>query len=341
MKIEYRTDSADNSQSEVWTFEITHGFFLTRVLTQRIGKRRRQHIIRLGIEGDDYRGEYLQHDYSLASAFLQADWQAQLMKFQNQPHEVIIGFATYDVELDALGKEILIPSTQSSRLLHFDISLGLDFISEDSGRSTWFEVPEENVPYMLFKLDIGVKRVEDLGSVLEFRKYDRFQILADFCKSQGKVNQNQDHSHLRCALPEGFHIDETGIPGAPQSEMPEMQGGGQVQAVGTSFKKENIEIVRLRYGKSVNLEFLTDVVLQIEPDNINSKNGYAVAVEKDGLKLAYIPEQENQVYFELLERVGGRAKCDARIWFAPPTNEPDRPSSAITLYCIPALTDKS
>jgi hypothetical protein len=187
LEIEYRTDSADNSQSEVWTFEITHGFFLTRLLTQRIGKRRRQHIIRLGIEGDDYRGEYLQHDYSLARAFLQADWQAQLLKFQNQPHEVIIGFATYDVELDAFGEEVLIPSTQSSRLLHFVTSLGLDFITEDSGRSTWFEVPEENVPYMLFKLDIGVKRVEDLGSVLEFRKYDRFQILADFCKSQGKV----------------------------------------------------------------------------------------------------------------------------------------------------------
>jgi hypothetical protein len=341
LKIEYRTDSADNSQSELWTYETSHSFLLTRILTQRIGQRRRQHIIRLGIEGDDYQADYLEQEFSRASAFLQADWQELLLKFQNQPHEVIIGFATFDVESDAFGDDNLIPSTQLSSLLHFDRSLGLNFITEESGRTTWFEVPEENVPYMLITLDIGVRRIEDLGSVMEFRKYDRFQTLADFCKSKGREDPRRDHSHLHCQLPEGFHIGDTVAPRVAQSDVPKVHGGGQVQAVGTSFNKANFEIVRLKYGISVGSDFLTDVVLQIEPDNIHSKNGFAVAIQKDFLKLGYISEEENRMYFELLERVGGKAKCDARLWFAPPTNDPNRPSSAITLFCIPALTDKS
>ena len=298
-------------------------------------------MVRLGIEGDDYQADYLQNDFDRARAFLQADWQALMLKFQSQTHEVIIGFATFDVEPDAFGEDVLIPSTQASSLLHFDRSLGLNLITEESGHTTWFEVPEENIPYMLSKLNMGVRRIEDLGSVLEFRKYDRFQTLADFCKSNGREDQRRNHSHLNCPLPEGFHITEAVTPRVPQSDDPKMHGGGEVQAVGTSFNKTNFEIVRLKYGKSVGSEFLTDVVLQIEPGNINSKNGFAVAIQKDSLKLGYISEEENRIYFELLERVGGKAQCDARMWFAPPTNEPDRPSSAITLFCIPALTNVS
>jgi hypothetical protein len=341
LKIEYRTDSADNSQSELWRYETSHSFLLTRILTQRIGERRRQHIIRLGIEGDDSQADYLQNDFNRASAFLQADWQALMLKFQSQPHEVIVGFATFDMEPDAFGEDVLIPSTQASSLLHFDRSPGLNLITEESGLTTWFEVPEENIPYMLSKMDIGVRRIEDLGSVLEFRKYELFQKLANFCKSEGRIDQRRNHSHLYCPLPEGFHINDTVTPRVTQSDVPKMHGGGELQAVGTSFNKANFEIVRLKYGKSVGSEFLTDVVLQIEPDNINSKNGFAVAIQRDTLKLGYISEEENRIYFELLERVGGRAQCDARIWFAPPTNEPDRPSSAITLFCIPALTNVS
>jgi hypothetical protein len=63
--------------------------------------------------------------------------------------------------------------------------------------------------------------------------------------------------------------------------------------------------------------FETTVELRIDPDNFQSKNGYAVQVLRNDFTLGFISDNQSKEVFTYLESVGGAAYCHANIYFSP------------------------
>lgn len=106
--------------------------------------------------------------------------------------------------------------------------------------------------------------------------------------------------------------------------------GAIVDVVGESFYKTSFDAIRSLLNAEVGETVETTVTLNAEPFNKYSKNGNAVSVQKNGLILGHISEDENSEFFDLLKNYNGRGVCDAEIYFAP---EEEVTKNSVRLLC--------
>ena len=114
-----------------------------------------------------------------------------------------------------------------------------------------------------------------------------------------------------------------------------LASGEPFEIVGEYFYAENFETLRLALGADLDDERTELITLMNEPANPNSKNGAAVAVYCQGLKLGHISEQENRQFFDLLKTVGGVATCQGTIWFDDQPVVDDRSNTVELLVAWP------
>jgi hypothetical protein len=112
---------------------------------------------------------------------------------------------------------------------------------------------------------------------------------------------------------------------------PMTEDGEPFEVVGESFNAANFDQLRAMLGAQEDDTVTTDVDLIAEPFNKFSRNGNAVAVQKNGLTLGHISEDENTDFFELLKEHNGRGTCQAEIYFCPVGQTP--PMNSVRLLC--------
>ncbi|MFM5904600.1 MAG: hypothetical protein ACKORF_00630 [Micrococcales bacterium] len=104
-----------------------------------------------------------------------------------------------------------------------------------------------------------------------------------------------------------------------------------VEVVGESFNAENFVKLRKMLQVQAGDTETTQVDLVAEPFNKFSKNGHAVAVQKNGLILGHLSEEVNTEFFDLLKEYNGRGVCQAEIYFCPEGQNP--PMNSVRLLC--------
>lgn len=122
---------------------------------------------------------------------------------------------------------------------------------------------------------------------------------------------------------------------AAQTGANTLASGDPFEIVGEYFYAQNFETLRLALGAELDEERTELITLMNDPANPNSKNGAAVAVYCQGLKLGHISEQENRQFFDLLKTVGGVATCLGNIWFDDQPELDDRSNTVELLVAWP------
>jgi hypothetical protein len=151
--------------------------------------------------------------------------------------------------------------------------------------------------YALVFSRLKISSIEELVAKLKFRDYQSYGVLERFFGEFGReVNRNNRR-----------------YPG----KLPTLEEGAGLPVAGTTFQISNFDEIRCRYGLAVGENLETLVELRVDPDNFQSKSGFAVKILKEGLALGFIKEGYSQQLFEYLETVGGLAQCNANLYFSP------------------------
>lgn len=101
------------------------------------------------------------------------------------------------------------------------------------------------------------------------------------------------------------------------------------ETVGESFRSDNFLRLMKRHFIEPDSRVSFVAMLQLDPNNPNSKSGKAVRVYVEGIHLSYIPESDSFEFFEKIETKGEIAFCECEIWFDDPKLEKPRHSLSL------------
>jgi hypothetical protein len=301
--IEFSAVTADQSIDDLWTLtadedsterddevEIT----LTRVLNEKVARRWREHTITIVVVTKEnfWRMTNCQSSADLlekAGSYLQQEWEVLLAAFEKNANRFVMGCTSYGLSKDEIKK------SAGQHVSYVYRSNELLFQIQRDGFGPWLKLSPELYALVFSRLKIS--SIEELVAKLKFRNYQSYGVLERFFGEFGReVNRNNKR-----------------YPG----KLPTLEEGAGLPVAGTTFQISNFDEIRCRYGLAVGENLETLVELRVDPDNFQSKSGFAVKILKEGLALGFIKEGHSQQLFEYLETVGGRAQCNANLYFSP------------------------
>ena len=98
------------------------------------------------------------------------------------------------------------------------------------------------------------------------------------------------------------------------------------ETVGESFKSSNFVMLMRRDLIEPDTTIQAIARLVLDPSNPNSKTGKAVKVYVGDIHLSFIPEVDNEEFFDKIQERGQSAFCHCEIWFDDPAAEKPRHS---------------
>ncbi len=301
--IEFSAVTADQSIDDLWTLtadedstertdevEIT----LTRVLNQKVARRWREHTITIVVVTKEGFWRMTNCDSSAdllekAGTYLQQEWEVLLAAFEKNANRFVLGCTSYGLSKEEIKNSV------GQNVSYVAKSNELLFQIQRNGFGPWLKLSPELHELMFSKLKVS--SIKDLVSKLKFRDYRFFGVLERFFGEYGR-EVNRD-----------FRKD--------QGKLPTLEEGVGLPVAGTSFQISNFDEIRCRYGLAVGENLETLVELRVDPDNFQSKSGFAVKILKEGLTLGFIKEGHSRELFAYLETVGGIAQCNANLYFSP------------------------
>ncbi len=116
---------------------------------------------------------------------------------------------------------------------------------------------------------------------------------------------------------------------APENTLAQGQYLQYQETVGESFRSNNFLKLMRRHliEADTTSPFLARLVL--DPSNPNSKTGKAVRVYVDEIHLSFIPEVDNEQFFDKIQERGESAFCKCEVWFDDPRS--DKPKHSLRL----------
>lgn len=302
-KVKFKSISADGSIDDKWTLMADKGstngddfveIKLIRELNEKVARRWREHSISLDVSptaefwsmvGANSSADLL----SKAGSYLQTDWESLLRVCETFAFRFTVGCNSYGKSVDEIVK------SNGQFVTYEQYTKELLFKIQRNGSGMWLKLSPELEDLMFFKLKVS--SIEELVSSLKFRNYQPFGVLARFYGDYGREVNLSPVRYSRI--------------------LPTLERGDYIPVVGTTFQMANFDEIRCRNYVAIGDNFQTTVELRIDPDNFQSKNGYAVQVLRNDLTLGFISDNQSKEVFNYLESVGGAAYCHANIYFSP------------------------
>jgi hypothetical protein len=301
--IEFSAVTADKSIDDLWTLtadedstdsadevEIT----LTRVLNEKVARRWREHTLTIVVAPKVNFWHMTKSTSSAdllekAGSYLQQEWATLLSAFEKNATRFVMGCTSYGVSQDEIRK------SKGQQVSYVKSSNELLFQIQVNGSGPWLKLSPELYDLVFAKLKIS--KIEEIAARLKFRDYQTFGVLERYFGEFGRK------------------VDRT--PKFESGKLPTLEEGGWLPVAGTSFQISSFDEIRCRHGLAVGDNLETLVELQIDPDNFQSKSGYAVRILKQGFTLGYIRDDYAEDLFKYLETIGGVARCKANLYFSP------------------------
>jgi hypothetical protein len=101
------------------------------------------------------------------------------------------------------------------------------------------------------------------------------------------------------------------------------------ETVGESFRSDNFLRLMKRHFIEPDSRNQFVAMLELDPNNPNSKSGKAVRVYVEGIHLSFIPELDSFEFFDKIQERGEIAFCGCEIWFDDPKSEKPRHSLSL------------
>ena len=301
--IEFSAVAADKSIDDLWTLtadeDSTDGadeveITLTRVLNEKVARRWREHTLTIVVEPKDNFWHMTKSTSSAdllekAGSYLQQEWETLLSAFDKNANRFVLGCTSYGLSKDEIR------NSKGQHVSYVRRSDELLFQIQRDGSGPWLKLSPELHGLMFSKLK--VTSIKEIVARLKFRDYQQFGVLERFFGEFGR------------------EVDRK--PKKDQGKLPTLEEGSWLPVAGTSFQISNFDEIRCSQGLSLGENLETLVELQIDPDNFQSKSGFAVRILKDGFTLGFIKEDYSQQLFAYLETIGGAARCKANLYFSP------------------------